>query len=93
MVNVKALHSSWAKKQQLRAEQESIKNFERELKDAAKKEKEDRRKKMEERQKRKEENAKKSEIVQEVCLFCCLILMMTFCSRLTSFSPKQYDYT
>ena len=69
MINVKSLHSSWSKKQELRAMQESVKSFEKELKDASKREKEERRKKMEERQQRREENARKAEVVQEVSLF------------------------
>jgi len=66
MINVKSLHSSWMKKQELRAKQESIKSFERELKDAAKRTKEEKRKQLEERQKRREENARKAEVVQEI---------------------------
>lgn len=66
MINVKPLHSSWEKKKRLRAEEDSIKAFERGMKEAAKKERDEKRKRIEERKKRKEENQKKSEIVQEV---------------------------
>ncbi|XP_065054214.1 coiled-coil domain-containing protein 86-like [Rhopilema esculentum] len=66
MINVKALHSTWAKRQKKRAEESSIRAFEKELKDAAIQAKEEKRKKMEERKKRREENIKKAEIVQEI---------------------------
>merc|ERR1712136_609935 len=66
IIKVKSLHKSWAVRTKERAEQQSIKNYERELKEAADLEKEQKRQRAAEQKKRREENALKSEIVQNI---------------------------
>ncbi|XP_060070099.1 coiled-coil domain-containing protein 86-like [Ylistrum balloti] len=63
---VKSLKSSWDKKMKKKAEEQSIKNFEKQLKEERAAKLELQRKRQEEHKKRKLENEKKSEVVQAI---------------------------